>query len=1047
MALSAITGIFYTFVIIELQLQQLILKWLLTISRIILLVITSLRANAQQSPSYIFHHIDYSDGLSTNDVRSITQDSRGFIWIGSMRGLQRYDGHRFVSYSDTTVNISEGMAAINLYVDKANNYIEYINNARFMCWEGWQNKLVEAESKKKFQGEKYLDDNGHTWLIDKPRMCKYDITGNIISAFFLWMTDSTSLGYAPVIKEKDNDSIWLTATDAEPLVFNTKAKRIYSAKYNEIHHPFLQQWADVNHIGSLEGIARLDSRGNIWLPAWGETFFRYNMINKKLKQYWLSDIFQLQQPAKITDRVVDIMEDDHGIVWLATEGTGLLRYDPTTDKFSAIQYNPKNRLCIQYNTSIYCLFQDREENIWVGTDRGISIFNPYRQYFNFWRREDDNHTSIESINAVIETSTGDILVGTWGSGITVLDKEYNVKKTITFSDSKEKNLIWSFIQNDDGTITAGCQHGWLHIINPNNFSVETIQPPELEKSTVMCMTKDWKGNILFGLHNGKIAEWNKVTKKFYSFNNSQQNITDYVSAVVNIFIDHNQNYWASTWNGFKQFDFNKRIYTATYRPEKNNPQTISSLRSTSADEYNDSELLIGTELGGLNFFNKHTKKFSSQPVGEEPVYNSVFAIKKDSSGNIWFVSDYDIFKYNPLNKKFIACNIEKGMITAPFTWRSVLYSASRKQWFITTSAELLRFRPDDIIDRPQEQSLVTITGFKVLGKPLFIDSFLHADKPVHLQYEQNFITIEFSALNFSSTERIKYFYQLAGIDNDWVDAGGNSFASYTNLPPGKYLFHVKTNSISDDEKITSLIIIIATPFWQTWWFIGLIILAVIVLAYLFYRYRLNQIVKLQKVRNRIATDLHDEIGSSLTNINILSSLSKKNIAEPEKADEFLKRISEEAITSSQALDDIIWSVNTRNDTLEETVARMRRYAAELFDATGTVHYHFETDESIADHKLNMEQRRDLYLIFKESLNNILKHAAATEVFISIHGKNNKLQMMVKDNGKGFDINSHTHRNGLKNLTLRAERWKGIIKIDSAKNKGTQINVNLPIVDD
>ncbi|HEU5166866.1 MAG TPA: two-component regulator propeller domain-containing protein [Chitinophagaceae bacterium] len=1004
-------------------------------------------ASAQLLPSYIFHHIDYSDGLISNDIRSITQDRSGYIWIGSMRGLQRYDGHRFVSYPDTTANISEGMAALSLYAENADNSVEYINNARLMRWEGWRNKLVEVESKKKFQGEKYLDDSGHTWLIDKPRMCKYDITGNIISAFFLWMTDSTSFGYAPVIKEKDNDSIWLAVIDNDPLVFNTKTKRIYTAKHNEIHHPFLQQWGIGNHVANL-GTVRSDSYGNIWFPSWSENFFRYNIANKILRNYRISDIVHLQQSAKITDRVVDILEDNHGIIWLATEGIGLLRYDPAIDKFSTIQYDPKNSLGIQYNTSIYCLFQDKEENIWVGTDRGISIFNPYRQNLNALRIEQDNTSSLQKgVNAVIQTNKGDILVGTWGGGIIVFDREYNFKKAITFNDSKEKNLVWSFIQNDDGTIWAGCQHGWLHIINPDDLSIQTIQPPELEKSTVWCMDKDRSGNILFGLHNGKIAVWIKATKKFYSFNNNLQLITGYTSAVVRIFIDNNQNYWASTWKGFKQFDLNKRIFTVTYQPDKGNPGSIASLRCTGIEEYNDSILVIGTQLGGLNFFNKHTKTFWQIPVSETPANNSVFAIKKDTTGNIWFATDYDIYKYNPLNKKFIACNIEKGMITVPFTENSTFYSAPGGQWFVTTNAEVLRFYPANIIDQEQNQKPVTITGFKVSGKSVFIDSLLHAGKPVRLGYTQNFISIEFSALNFSSAQKIKYYYKLDGINEDWVDAGANSFANYTKLPPGKYLFKVKTNTINENKNITSFTIIIAVPFWQTWWFITLIALIIVLLVYFFYRYRLQQILKVQQVRNRIASDLHDDIGSALTNINILSSLSKKNISETEKANEFLKRISEEATASSQALDDIIWSVNASNDTLEETITRMRRYAAELFDATGTVKYQFEVDESIATHKLNMEQRRDLYLIFKESLNNILKHAAATEVFISIHTRNDRLLLQIKDNGKGFDITRNSHRNGLKNLHIRTERWKGSVRIDSTVNKGTKIDVSLPIMND
>src|SRR6185503_1494497 len=156
--------------------------------------------------------------------------------------------------------------------------------------------------------------------------------------------------------------------------------------------------------------------------------------------------------------------------------------------------------------------------------------------------------------------------------------------------------------------------------------------------------------------------------------------------------------------------------------------------------------------------------------------------------------------------------------------------------------------------------------------------------------------------------------------------------------PGHYRFEVRTLGWNGMPGAPATFrFIIRPPYWQTWWFFSLCALALSLLFYAFFRYRINQLMRLQQVRNRIATDLHDDIGSTLTNINILSELSYKNIQEPPVAEKFLKRISEEVTSSSQALDDIIWSVNSRNDTLDETLARMRRYAAELFEGGHTVY--------------------------------------------------------------------------------------------------------------
>jgi len=236
---------------------------------------------------------------------------------------------------------------------------------------------------------------------------------------------------------------------------------------------------------------------------------------------------------------------------------------------------------------------------------------------------------------------------------------------------------------------------------------------------------------------------------------------------------------------------------------------------------------------------------------------------------------------------------------------------------------------------------------------------------------------------------------------------------------------------------------VSTPFWQQIWFILLIILIVAAGVYGLYRYRVQQLIRLQKVRNNIARDLHDEIGSSLTNINILSSLSKKNLLQPQHAQNFLQRISEEVSSSSQALDDIIWSVNSNNDTLEVTVARMRRYAAELFDANN-IGYELYLDTAFEEKKLLMEQRRDIYLLYKEALNNISKHAGAKHVSIQISIVHNHFYLNIEDDGKGFNMNDESNRHGLKGMKERVQKWKGKIAIESAEQKGTSVQISMPV---
>lgn len=227
---------------------------------------------------------------------------------------------------------------------------------------------------------------------------------------------------------------------------------------------------------------------------------------------------------------------------------------------------------------------------------------------------------------------------------------------------------------------------------------------------------------------------------------------------------------------------------------------------------------------------------------------------------------------------------------------------------------------------------------------------------------------------------------------------------------------------------------------------GLLILVLISGFLLLHRHNLaernTQLQRQLDFRNQVAANLHDDIGSMLTNISLLAELSRKKINQPEMALDFINRLSEEINLSEQALHDIIWSVNSKNDTLEEMFDHMRRYASELFDA-GNTQYHLQLDET-GTRKLGMEQRHNLFLIYKESLKNIYKHAEASNVWITVTLQNKMLFIEIKDDGKGFNTAQKTHRNGLSNLSQRVETMNGIFNLTSSPGHGTEIRISIPI---
>ena len=305
--------------------------------------------------------------------------------------------------------------------------------------------------------------------------------------------------------------------------------------------------------------------------------------------------------------------------------------------------------------------------------------------------------------------------------------------------------------------------------------------------------------------------------------------------------------------------------------------------------------------------------------------------------------------------------------------------------------------------------------------------------------------INSSIVSYENGKQNIYEYRLLENENTpWINIGPQQSINLNNLPPGKYTFQVRLSSpvARNDHKIASTTIIIISPFYRTWWFYTLCILVLTAVTYILYRLRIRQLLQVQQVRNRISSDLHDDIGARLTNIQILSALGEQQLEKPELAGMYLHRIVNEVQTSGEALDDIVWSINSKNDSGEELAARMRRYAGDIFEGDHIL-CNMNVNDNMSGIKLTMEKRRDLYLVFKEALNNILKHAQASHVSIELEAEDNKVLLRITDNGRGFDVNDPGNRNGLKNIKRRMEKWKGKSVIESVPGKGTILDVTLP----
>ncbi len=799
---------------------------------------------AQQKGEYTFSHITQADGLLAKNVRAVVQDGKGFIWLLTSNGLQRYDGERFVNFP-YEVNSKTGIkdaGTSDLFADKKNNCL-WITNQQMQKFNLQENSFITYDTSSILTQpdchfKQYTEQPDITWRAGEVGFVSNDPSLKNSSKHFFSAPDLSPNRSNVFLSDKQNGEYWVV--DWRGLfLLDRKTSNVYTHSNNPHQHAMLQAMDKKR----LTGIFR-DSNNNFWFSTNEQFFYKYNPALKKLSTYALSAITKKitgNQSTAVTMMVKCFFEDNHRNIWIGTENAGLLQYNKSTDTFLYTLSDENNFEGLHYNFRIENIFQDDEENIWLSTDKGINIFNPYQQSYQIIRNIKNNSASLpkNEIMDFIQTANGDMLIGTWGGGITIYDSSWNFKKTISFPTPYEYNLIWSFVQNDDGTVWIGCQHGYIHIYNPFSETLRTIHPVALHNFTIRTMTKDKKGNIWLGLHDGKIAKWDKQKNIFLGYGDSEVDASKNLPAVKNIFFDTKQRCWVTTETAFKQFDTESKIYSATYLPNENNPNSISAFTSQGMAELNDSTMLIGTLGGGLNFFNTNSKTFTHLTTKDGLPANSIHAIKKDIDGAFWFATDFDLVRFNSTNKKFIRLTIGNDKLNGSFG-KPAFYSLQDGRWLAATNAELIGFNTKGNFSGINNKK-IAITGFKIFDKYSSIDRLLDAGSPVKLSYLQNFLTVEFSALHFSNNQQTNYYYQLTGIDKDWVNAGTKSFASYTKLQPGEYTFSVKADDGNDNIETTSFTIIIVAPFWNTWWFIALLVLTTLLLVYLFIKGRLKSI--------------------------------------------------------------------------------------------------------------------------------------------------------------------------------------------------------------
>jgi ligand-binding sensor domain-containing protein/two-component sensor histidine kinase len=839
-----------------------------------------------------------------------------------------------------------------------------------------------------------------------------------------------------IAEDTVNDYYWLSTTKGIA-VYDRKKGIYYTTEYNPLkfqvlsHPAFLFSPPDVYK----------DQNNILWLQTWeppvGFVHYRYD-INKN----------ELVTIRDFGARFWGLITDASGITW--AYGSLLARYDNKTNSFVTIPAKRNSQYGIDYNDVTY-MSQDDEGNLWLATNLGLYYFNPGQQYFstsNIVFNPMPGNTGDANINGFIEATDGHIIMLRWGgTGLAFFDTAFNIVAPLYgFNPFRVKGinhlLTWCGLQDSKGMIWIGCQHGRIIQLNPVTHQSNFIYPPEFADKTIRSITEDKKGNIWFGTQNNVIVKWDRAFNKFKQIVPATREKYN-LAVVPRIITGVNSDIWAATQTGgLLHINCNTDAVVEQFLPDKNNSTSISSDNIKDIAELNADTLILAT-TAGLDVFDVKRKTFSHITEADGLPAEGIVSIIKDEKNNIWYSSVDGISRISLADRRIKNFGAADGITEQDFQQGSVARFKNGTIAFGNTRG-YVSFDPADIKETGMPAD-VLITGFRIFNNRLSVDSLFQQGNTIRLKNSQNYFAIYFASLNNVMNNRPVYYYKLEGVDKDWITST-NQEAVYTYLPGGNYIFNVKCISPDgvESKNITSFNIHIDQPLYLQWWFILLALLLAGAIIYYIYLLRRRRKNERELIRNRIARDLHDDMGSTLSTINILSSMAKTKMTDdPRKTSEYISKISDSSQRMMEAMDDIVWSIRPDNDSMQKITARMREFATGILEAKD-IELDFKVDEKVNDLKLNMEARRDFFLIFKEAVNNVAKYSHAEKCSIHISFHQHRLLLDVQDNGVGFDVNNADSGNGLSNMQKRAEALKGRMTVQSKPGEGTQVTLNMPV---
>jgi signal transduction histidine kinase/ligand-binding sensor domain-containing protein len=1010
------------------------------------------------SAEYSVRTWDVDDGLPESGITDVIQSPDGYLWISTLNsGISRFDGVRFVNYEPATSSelASHGFRRLfygadgTLWVNGYGNYLatlragtfhrEYAGSAvvNWLVWTKGGSVVFATKEGQLLEGTSGTNDS---WKIVSPA----GAGGNARffadqQANFWYRATNGALGRVSGNIGDEKSEIVFPAGDHSPIttLAGSPDGLIAAGTAQKLLVGTGDHFQDLTPTNGEPAIAIRglvpDGQGGWWVEA-------NNRLRRCQSQRWIAEAKDWRKQKLNWSRVKWEQPDSLGGLWMAYTDGGLIHVS-ATGRLSAVTTRdglPSSR--------VRTMTQDREGNLWASFERGGLICVRPRVFQSIGSREGLSDIVTTS---VCEDSTGAIWIGTLGGTVSRWDHGTCTNFTLPLEGTHcEMTTVYP---GTNGDVWIGTHGNGLLLYRDGQFS--HVLSLDQVGVNVRGLFVGHDGQVWIASQDGLFCLSNNVLRKILA----PKAEDDYPTAVAE---GAGGRIWVAMNSGrLVGCDHDEATLFAT-------PDLAIRRRFSSVFEDAHGEVWIGTLGGGLLHF--QNGQFAAVTSQDGLPTDTITQVIDGGVDRLWLGSPVGVIA---VEKKSLEARLHgtgenlvchaygrnDGLPTVgcagasqPTAW----LGHDGRLWF-ATSKGIASARSQDP-DRMQRPPLVVVEGMRVDGETANTirsggDS---PAAPIRLSPGQHQIEFRYTGLSFNDPERIRFQYMLEGFDPAWIESN-ERMVSYHQLPPGQYRFRVKAQNsngmVSPDE--ASLALIIPPHLWETGWFrlglLGAILAAVAgsVFGILQARHtrelrQLEHRHTLERERTRIARDIHDDLGASLTRITMLSQ-SALNKPERSPAVE-LSRIYQTARSMTNAMDEIVWAINPSHDTLESLAAYFAEFVQEFLAPTG-LKFNLEMPLALPAWTISSEVRHNLFLAFKEALNNVVKHAHATEVVITLEVRDQAFVLSVTDDGRGFDAaQTNGAGNGLSNMQRRLKEAGGCWTAQNLPGGGTRVSFEVPV---